>query len=625
MAPYHYHSFQSQHQIRLIKFCSETADQPKVSLLTCSLDDDNEYYALSYCWGKWNAALTLDCDGSELQISPGLRDALIHLQLFREDANTIQYFWVDQICINQQDPDERTQQVKLMRRIYEQARRTLIWLGPYNPQLDGNVFDLIARVDAARHNKNYDVPQSMHHGRALGQITISENSRLGLPDFDSPAWNELVQLLKRPWFDRVWIIQEAALSRLSPLILCGDENFPWDEFSNAIDWLDRQGYDTATDFNSYAMTPFFIHDTRRFRDQQSGKPQLWRLEAILAMIRSVQATDSRDQIYAILGLTSDFKDDGANAVLSPDYRKCKFDVFADVARYCIKKSNRLAILGAGGSCLEEDTSSKSSTGRPPTWVPRWDLTSQTEAGKTIPHGYAPFVDASSLVDTKDVMGYNAGGGTAVQLQETDSLHELRLKGLAVDRISWCSSILKRKDFLDYKTSPIRPLWESALENSNLKVDHSDLQFLDFARAFYVTIVAGFDPERNPAKHEPMNHFFCYLTNCYESLETSGEDFVSKLQIYRQLGMGGDDNRIVPYLPGRKFFITEKGYMGYGAAGLKTNDEVFVMFGGNVPYVLRKAVTGFHLIGEAFLYGFMEAEALDQRNEDLLAEEWVSLW
>jgi hypothetical protein len=83
--------------------------------------------------------------------------------------------------------------------------------------------------------------------------------------------------------------------------------------SDIIDWLDRQAYDTATEFNSYALTPFFIHSTRRFWNQKTGLPKLWRLEAILAMVRSVQATDSRNQ------MTTDACYDGeSKAALLPD-------------------------------------------------------------------------------------------------------------------------------------------------------------------------------------------------------------------------------------------------------------------------------------------------------------------
>ena len=96
----------------------------------------------------------------------------------------------------------------------------------------------------------------------LGQIILAENHRLGLPDFKPQAWDNFACFLNRSWLNRVWIIQEAALSRISPLILCGDVVFLWDRFSDTIDWLDRQGDGTATEFSSYALTSFFIHSTR---------------------------------------------------------------------------------------------------------------------------------------------------------------------------------------------------------------------------------------------------------------------------------------------------------------------------------------------------------------------------
>ena|ERR1700722_17009753 len=79
----------------------------------------------------------------------------------------------------------------------------------------------------------------------------------------------------------------------------------------------------------------------------------------------------------------------------------------------------------------------------------------------------------------------------------------------------CSGILKREDFLEYKTTPIRSLWRIALKQLGLHVDPSDQQFQGFARAFHMTVVAGLDPERNLAKREPMKHPWRYLANCYD--------------------------------------------------------------------------------------------------------------
>jgi hypothetical protein len=95
-----------------------------------------------------------------------------------------------------------------------------------------------------------------------------------------------------------------------------------------------------------------------------------------------------------------------------------------------------------------------------------------------------------------------------------------------------------------------------------------------------------------------------------------------LATYKQLGEDGDGDCIVPYLPGRRLFITKNGHVGYGAAAPTEQDNIFVLFGGSVPYILRKVRDGFHLIGEAYLYGFMEGEATTQWREGALVDRWV---
>ena len=84
------------------------------------------------------------------------------------------------------------------------------------------------------------------------------------------------------------------------------------------------------------------------------------------MVRSVQATESRDQIYALFDLKNGAYHNGeSKSVLLPDYCRSQFDVFEDVVCYCIRKSNGLAILGAGGTDVDQATDTTDIRHSPP--------------------------------------------------------------------------------------------------------------------------------------------------------------------------------------------------------------------------------------------------------------------
>ena len=101
------------------------------SLLSCSLrvvtlSKTPVYEALSYTWGEPVFSALMKCSPSgQICITENLSVALCHLSL----KDRVRVLWVDAICINQQDLVERSQQVSLMRDIYEGADPVIVWLG----------------------------------------------------------------------------------------------------------------------------------------------------------------------------------------------------------------------------------------------------------------------------------------------------------------------------------------------------------------------------------------------------------------------------------------------------------------------------------------------------------------
>jgi hypothetical protein len=160
------------------------------------------YEALSYVWGG-ERTQTVYCDGQSIPATPNLVSALSRLRI---GMDTFPYFhrtlWVDAICINQEDLEERSNQVKLMRDIYSRASKVLLWLGN-NEELVSKVAEVIRGTSpymdmVSRLERNY----------------LEEWADVVLPIFD------------QAWFQRVWVIQEVVFS-VKTLVIAGGIDITW--------------------------------------------------------------------------------------------------------------------------------------------------------------------------------------------------------------------------------------------------------------------------------------------------------------------------------------------------------------------------------------------------------------
>ena len=120
-------------EIRLLTLATGKFDDSiEITLRTWSLDEELYFEALSYDWGSEKSPTPIHiCDYPHV-ISSNLEIALRHLR-----SNEVpRVLWIDALCINQQDLDEKANQVQLTNRIYSSAKKVLIWLGPKDDTRD---------------------------------------------------------------------------------------------------------------------------------------------------------------------------------------------------------------------------------------------------------------------------------------------------------------------------------------------------------------------------------------------------------------------------------------------------------------------------------------------------------
>ena len=214
---------------------SDRLDNPLVcDVHVVSLADEPSYAALSYCWGNPTRNCSLTCNERIVPITHSLYRALKRFR--RTESRTL--IWADAICINQDDNAERSKQVLLMTQIYRQARTTYVYLGePEDQPHSPNAVDALekwilarARAAAETHISISDLISLMHNNRDTTVDTLLRDvlSASTFPDRRQvAAWMAWQLLFTRPWFSRIWVIQEATASPESTIIQIGAFGVSW--------------------------------------------------------------------------------------------------------------------------------------------------------------------------------------------------------------------------------------------------------------------------------------------------------------------------------------------------------------------------------------------------------------
>jgi hypothetical protein len=318
-----------------------------------------DYAALSYTWGQIAPSIPILVNGSVTMVSENLYLALLHLR-----KREVTRLWVDAICINQDDFPERASQVSQMKGIYQNAAIVFIWLGESN-KLSEQAFD---ELHGLTELLDWDDVIPRHE---LDQNMMDENHQ---------KWRAISEILHRPWFRRMWIIQEA-LSARRAMIVCGKDILDLDLFLKIINSILKAGalrhilaYHPSKELMQVTLKQLEFLVKAKFENvdfitQHKFKPTLLNY---LAETRWAEATDPRDKIYGILGLADTtrslgHREKGRNSTwipFKPDYNLSKEEVFINVTKAILWTTRSLSVLRFARHM------SKNVTGLP-SWVPDW--------------------------------------------------------------------------------------------------------------------------------------------------------------------------------------------------------------------------------------------------------------
>lgn len=211
---------------------------PRLLMTTHQLDSLPKYEAWSYTWGaphevfdsaSFEERLAILVNGRQYLILRNLMDSLSSI-LWRWDFDDgVQHLWIDAVCINQDNIDERAAQVEIMDQVYRKASSTAVWLGKSIPQSDKakQMFKAICQIPAEELAPYYqEFPNGSPPPDELWYA-------YGLPSFgDEDGWKPLLDFFRYQWFSRTWIIQEVTLSTDNVYMFWGDHAMNWTAFGH---------------------------------------------------------------------------------------------------------------------------------------------------------------------------------------------------------------------------------------------------------------------------------------------------------------------------------------------------------------------------------------------------------
>ncbi|KAI0096198.1 heterokaryon incompatibility protein-domain-containing protein [Nemania sp. FL0031] len=173
-----------------------------------------EWEAISYAWGDQTQTEPIAIDGSLRLVT---RNVVSLLRDLRRPVG-LRYLWIDGVCINQDDLHEKSQQVAIMLRVYQNAKAVIIWLKAFRFEIRASLAALkwMESLLLEARDRSFDISESLTH-------YFDRTHR-----FDHrPVWN----ILRNPWFTRIWVVQEAAVAQ-NLFVFMSSELVSWDRLVN---------------------------------------------------------------------------------------------------------------------------------------------------------------------------------------------------------------------------------------------------------------------------------------------------------------------------------------------------------------------------------------------------------
>jgi hypothetical protein len=549
-------------------------------------------------------------------------------------------FWIDAICVNQQDKRERSDQVRLMADIYCTAALVVSWLGEEDHHT-GPAFALLRKLGAVSEHAPHLLnslsklsPDSHDYGDDEHMAALSSRQ----------AWVSVAHVFQRTYFTRAWVIQEVVLAR-AVKVLCGGHELDWSVIAEASHFFSTSGW-------AQHLTNLFVesaglpqqleprdHVRLRFRYQspttlrsttkeynrrkqqgyQHENRGVWAKTLVYTLIRArnFKATDPRDKIYALLGLVQEYAQDKPG--LSPAYELAEEQplagTFTRAAIQILEDGDGDLLLL---SCVEGEKYQREATGRLPSWVPDWSSEEPTGLRVT---GYERYAASGDLkqqpaIDRKTL----TLGLTGIRLDRVTMVGETKQAVLRGEPFPQWLKIIESLDTYyggEGAEHRLDVFWRTIIGNTAgyppRLVPKGRSLGASFAKWFRENAENTFrvadharDRQAGRAWHRLLNRFRELLDSRWDvrsCAAVSTSEYATPLSLSQHL----------------RLFRTAEGYLGLGSECVQAEDWVWIVPGSRVPLLLRRVQpeseqgqsgrNRHRLVGGAYLHGFMEGEAV----------------
>ncbi|KAI0403944.1 HET-domain-containing protein [Xylaria palmicola] len=573
------------------------------------IDECADYEAVSYRWGSSELTEEILVDGCRFPVTKSAFDLLLARRSLWKDRT----IWIDTVCINQQDTQEKSEQVQFMCNIYRQASRVVAYPGSdWRYRLAGG---LVCQLFALSHQYNTDE----------GDLSPTKPY-----EARTPRWRALADLFSDEYFTRAWVVQEVSVGQKTEIYV-GGIYIPWTIFAHVINWClhsSRRRLLTGSDEKDMGIwRSGRSHDSIAvitalrpevvLTDSVGSFSSLVDLEKLLYVTFSFRATDPRDKVFGLMGIA---RATGSVALTVPDYSLPVEQVFrnAALAIFSLPRDRRsidiLALAGTGFSDRRI---------RGPSWVP--DFAEERMCN--------PYSDVQGLDDC-----YNASGGLLQDLEINAETNSLFVKAIKFDRIQELSEL----GALDWGlqnlevTNPfkiVKVLHDFVHAGINLCWKHpspaSATDELDYERLWSFFIAGRI--ERKTAETKFKEVFRRWLLDL--DLLSRARDRHHFDQLFKE-GVLGDG----PFLAsedvfsyqynvaaacfGRRIAITTCGRLCIVPPLTQVGDSVIIPLGSQTPFLIRDRSEkpediGYELVGEAWVEGVMRGEMIGITDEELI--------
>ncbi|KAI1776876.1 hypothetical protein F4818DRAFT_412116 [Hypoxylon cercidicola] len=370
---YPYHPL-NETEIRLLRIVPGT-DTIECALHQMPLAEVRYFYALSYVWGDTRHQKTIMLEGKPFHITNNLYEAL---HQFRQQPFDIghpkDYFWVDAICINQNDMEEKSCQIPRMVDIYH-AGHVAIWLGHVKELPADSLFKkFMRRANSTPPKISRDQATKTLFKKAdsmwMDWEPIDEDDNVVLHSEFGQDYEVIIQvvanILNRPWFNRVWTIQEASSLDTYPRLYVGRHSVYLKKFIELWKLLAMEHRPLFLCPGSARMVSLgridALHRSALF-DGEGNPKKMDMAEVLLTLLKIAgkkECTDPRDQIYGLLGLLKDLGEGDLPEELMPDYHLPYEEVYWRCAALLFESVGDLRLLDCGRNEIGGDV---------PSWIP----------------------------------------------------------------------------------------------------------------------------------------------------------------------------------------------------------------------------------------------------------------